>query len=374
MATIKIVRTEEEFLALKPKWDSLVAKNPALTVFQTFEWNYSAWTFFYKRVHPGFKLFVVTSEWANHDAKVILPFYLNDDGCLEFIGWGLADVCSEVCARHTDNWHVFYDHILDEIESCGEVRGLNLSLMEADSEIFRYWGVLSKDVRISRVGGYSLVSLSRTEDFGAALTYLSKKDRKQIKALMRKNASRRYERISRETMAFPRAQIVRLRDDMCASGKRYYHFFRDEAIDLMEDMYGKGLCELAVFKSEDGEFEYAGFRLLHNGHSNFSTALYKDKRDSTGNHVCYMADKLRMNDCVFDFGLGLYGYKLETFRPVVRHVFKLESRPKTLRNFMKEENALLKFYVKDWLGKVSPRAVRFVKMVLAFCRGDNRRK
>lgn len=36
MATIKIIRTDDEFRALKPEWDKIFAQNPDARVFQSF--------------------------------------------------------------------------------------------------------------------------------------------------------------------------------------------------------------------------------------------------------------------------------------------------------------------------------------------------
>lgn len=374
MATVDIVRTEAEFLALKPEWDALVAVNPDAQIFQTFGWNYNVWTLVHRRLTPEDRLFIVRASRDGHEEEVIVPMCLNSRGFLEFIGQSLSDICSEVCAKHEGNWHVFYHDILKSIEDCAEVRGFELSLMEADSEILRYWGVLAKDVVVRRAEGYSYLPLSQTGDFAGGLSHLGKKDRKQIRALMRKNQDRRYKRYTKESDAFPFERLVRLRDDMCSSGKRTYNFLPDETLELMRVLFDAGQCEIAAFLDENDELEYAGFRFVQGGHINFSIALYREKKDSTGNHVCYMSDKLKEGDCVFDFGIGIYGYKLETFRPLVSHLFALETRPKTAANFWVDSTKIIKSYAKSWLGGVSPSAVKCVKSFLSFCRGDNRRK
>ncbi len=67
--------------------------------------------------------------------------------------------------------------------------------------------------------------------------------------------------------------------------------------------------------------------------------------------ACYMANRAKQGDCVFDFGTGAYAYKLGTYRPEVEHLYTLYTYTLTFRHFYQECKEALRQYVKGLLGR-----------------------
>ena len=88
---INVLRTADEFEALKPQWDVLVKQSPNSSVFLTWEWQYYWWKYY---AGTG-DLFLITCI-KNNQICGIAPFYVDhkkrlrimDDRVLRFVGTG----------------------------------------------------------------------------------------------------------------------------------------------------------------------------------------------------------------------------------------------------------------------------------------------
>lgn len=377
MATIKIVRTEEEFLALKPKWDSLTGRGAVDNrVFQTFDWNYGVWTIYHRRLRPTDRLYILHAIRDGHQGEeAIFPFCLSKEGRLEFIASNYSDVLDVVYAKGDVNWHILFADVARFLIEQPDIKSIQLCKMDGTSDLVNYWGCYLKNVEIHQEYAYSFLKLSQAADLPAALKHLPSKDRSYIRVLL-KNHDQLCFKIYAKARGneYPGAVVRQLRDAMVTAGTRTYSSVPDEALECMAYVYGMGLCEVSVLTDSKGDARIAAFRVLSGRHINFWVVLYSDAKLVTQCDAMYMSEKLKKGEYTFDWGIGVYSYKLGTFRPEVRQLYTLKSGPRTARRFCGDMGMIVRSYVRAWLGHVSPRAVRFVKMVLAFCRGDNRRK
>ena len=354
MATITVIDNEEAFLDLRPEWDALVAANPKLRVFQTFDWCFEGWIRCYAW-RPGASLFIVRAVRENHEEKAIFPFWLDGKGRLAFLMGQFSDVCDAIYAQHDSNWHLFYNDVIEFLLRDKRVRSIALSHLEADSECLAYFGVLWPHARVTRMDAYSFLSLKRQQDFPEGLGFLSPSDRSRLRKLLAQSTTQTFQLFSRENNnSFPRAELLALRQRMCDEKLRVPAFFPLEAFEVVSHMYEVGLCEIEAFVNADGSFEAAAFRLCNQqkSHINFWIMLYRNPRDTTLLSVRYMAEKLKERDSIFDFGTGAYSYKLGTFRPRVVHLFAVCDAPETLRWFVRDIEMLLRKYVKAWLKRL----------------------
>ena len=372
MAMIKIIRNEEQFRALKPEWDNLIAANQEARVFQTFDLNYAVWSSGY---HKGDKLYILRAIREGHpDSCVIFPFCIRSGGRLEFIASELADVLDVVYARAGKNWHILFSEVAKFIMEQPEVHSFAFEKLEDSSDLLRYFGAYLISCNIQHAQSISYLAVGRTADFAAALIHLPSKDRSYVRSLLKNKTGFRF-RLYAKMLGdeFPVSKIKALRDEMIGSGVRKYVSVSDNAVSCMAYLFDQGCCEVAALLDERGDLSIASFRLIEKNHINFWVVLYRDRKLVTLCDALYMAEKVKTGPWLFDWGLGLYSYKLGTFRPEVQHLYSLRSHPLTVSNFIKDEVGLSRIYLKCWLGRISPSVVVAIKKVFALVRGDNKR-
>lgn len=352
MATINLIETEEKLLLLKEEWDALVAANPMARVFQTFDWNIAMWSIYHRRMTPGGRLYVINAVREGHDEKAIFPFWLDNKGVLRFISSAYSDMCDAVYAQHTGNWDNFYCDVAKFILDDKRVKSLALSKLVEGSEILDYFGVCFPDVEIKRQFPFSYLPVAKSDNISDALGHLTSKERSYIRSLLKKHPEFDFKIFSKSTGdAFPRAGIVELRDDMVKAGKRVLTAVPDVSIDCMEAVYEKGLCEVAVLSNESGRFELASYRVKNGNIINFWMVLYRDGALTTEVDARYIAQKAVERDYIYDWGIGVYAYKLGTFRPLVSNVFTLETKTYSVANLLRDVKSVVKGYVKSWIGR-----------------------
>ena len=351
MSQIKVIRTLDELEALKPTWDRLFAANHRLRVFQTYDWNRIVWENYHLVESPDETLYVIH---AVHDGKykyeTILPFCRTGKGQLRFIGYMMADVLDAISPAHSDNWHVFYAEIIDFLTNRSDIADVQLWKMESDSEVLLYFGVHWPNVSIHYQDSYSYFYAAQDATFEDAFSHLSSSGRSKLRRISGKFPDLTLKIYSKRCGSeYPRDQIKKLRDWMIANDLRVYAACPDSYLNSMEALYAQGLCEVSVLESEDGEFQYAGFRLLICNHIVFWVVLYRDARMTSVANVRYFVEKVREGAYCYDFGTGAYSYKLITFRPMVGHLYSISVHPLNLRNFLFDTMTLLRRYVKAWL-------------------------
>ena len=132
-------------------------------------------------------------------------------------------------------------------------------------------------------------------------------------------------------------------------------FLSDDMIDFIQRLYEESVCEITVLR-QNGTTEALAFRLLKGDHINFWIVLYTDPHLTSELYLRYMSEKTKKSSYVYDFGVGVYGYKLGTYRPSVNVTFSLRYAKSLWRQIwlLKDANIrLLKDVLKPRLKKDS---------------------
>lgn len=350
MATIKLIESEEEFAQLKPEWDELVAGNPSFRVFQTFDWVWSVWVHWHKKLRPSDRLFIIHATRDRHPEKALFPFCLTSDGTLEFISSAYSDLSDAIYKSHTDNWDSFYCDVAKYIQEDSRVKSLSLTKLNEGSELLNFFSVCFPRACVQRQYPYSYLEVGRGEELSASLGHLNSKERSYVRSLLKKGSELQFEIYAKAMgMPFPRTEILELRDHMVSTGARQLVAVPNESVDCMEAAYEKGLCEVAVLKDERGVFHLASYRLLLGRHVNFWMVLYREGSLTTVADAKYMAAKIVDGDYLFDWGIGVYAYKLGTFRPRVGNVYHLTVHPKRFKWFLTDFKEAAKTVARRYL-------------------------
>lgn len=351
MAQISIIRTLDEFEALKEKWDCLFAANPRLRVFQTYEWNRIVWEKYHNVELPGETLYIVH---AVHDGKLkqetILPFCRSKNGVLHFIGYMMSDVLDAISPAHVDNWHCFYAEIIEFLRERKDVTNVSLWKMEGVSEVLLYFGVHWPCARISHQDAFSYFVADKGATIDSAFQHLSSSGRSKLRRIEKKFPELLYRIYSaNKGDVFPRNQLFDIRNYMIENGLRVIDSCPDSYLKCMEELYEHDACEVSVLEDKFGVFQYAAFRVYARHHINFWVVLYRNSAMATVGNIKYFQARADEGCFCYDFGTGAYSYKLVTFRPFVDLLYSVEGHPLSFANLVRDVINLLRRYVKTWL-------------------------
>lgn len=359
MAEIEIVTTLEGFKALKPTWDELYAQNHHNRVFQSFCWNMAVWQGFHVKRRPDERLFIVHARQAEDlPCHAILPFCIDKRGCLHLIGYGMSDVLSEIAPSHTDNWHGFYLQIIQFLQKCQEVKGIAFANLEDTSEILRFFGVYWEDCVVSKCDAISYFEAKESQNLAEAIPHLPSSSRSKIRKLSRRHSEYDFVIFSKEKGDdYPEAQLKQLRQFMIDGKMRVEAALPVEYIDTLKAVYEAGMCEIpCLVDRESGAFVYAAYRLLGMDNIVFWVVLYRKTTFPSSVNAKYILAKLGGCPYTFDFGTGVYPYKLSNYLPHVQNLYALSIHPENFWSFLSDGYWLLRRYLKVLL--VSLKAIK----------------
>ena len=306
---VDVIRTIDGLSAIEADWKRL-ENDRCMRIFQTYDWCRSAWEAYLSKC--GGSLYVIC--WRRNEDKIVLPSYIDRKGILRFIADDDSDVCDAVYCGGS-NHHVAYREIAKCIEGEPRIKGVWLQKLQPGSEAANYFGVLLPGAVVYRDNAFSWVRLAPPGGFVAAQTHMPSKDRADLKGLVRQAVKYPLKVFSSASGdAFPLEAVVSLRGAMRSSGRRPSNYLDDSRLDFMRRIYSFGLCDVAVL-SADGAVVAANILLKKDGRVLSWIFLYTDPKASTLLYANCLAGPQAVGGDIFDFGVGVYGYKIGTFRP-----------------------------------------------------------
>lgn len=353
MATIDVITTIERFYALKPVWDNLYSRNRHNRVFQSFDWNMAVWEGFHMKRMPDESLFIIyAKQEGSRPREVILPCCIDKRGCLRLIGHEMTDVLSEVVASHSDNWHDFYLQIIRFLEKHSAVKSIEFSNLEDTSELLRYFGVYWKDVVVLKCDAISFFEAKQAVNVAEAIPHLLSTARSNVKRLAKKHSEYDFVIYSSDKGdAYPEEQLKALRRWMIEHKLRKDSAVPIEYIEALRDVYLNSKCELAcMVDKKDRAMVYASYRLLGMGSVVSWVVFYKDSSMTSSGDAKYILEKVTEGSYIFDFGTGIYPYKLSNYSPYVQFLYSLAVHPMNVQNFCRDIYWLVRRYLKVLLG------------------------
>lgn len=340
---VDVVETLEAFSGLESVWCEL-EKSCSSRIFQTYIWCRRAWETFYAQ-NASVSLYIL--HWSANGEHVILPTYIDDKGILRFIYDDDSDVCDSVYEEGR-NHHIAYWEMAKKIKSNRRIKGVWLQKMRGESEALNYLGVLLRGGIVAKDNAFSWLHVVPSSDFIASQKHMKSKDRSDLKCFKRQIVGYRLRVASKSAGdVFPAEELKCLRDGMRKDGRRNIAYFNDDSLDFARKIYNASCCDVALLESDEGL--QAANILLKKGDIVLSWVfLYKDPKASTILYLKYFCEQQMAKPYIFDFGVGVYSYKIGTFRPRVALTFSLrysQSKVGYLRNLL----ACNVRYGKDWV-------------------------
>ena len=350
---VETFETPRGFDALEAEWRDL-ERWEGMRIFQTYDWNRLAWDNCVSGREE--RLFLI--RWRSGDAResVIFPFFIDGSGCLRFIMDRHSDVCNAVY-RNESLLPGACGEVADLIASEKRIKSVWLQKMQGGSGALAGLSAALHKSFVYKDNAYPYVVPSG-KDFIAGMQWTKSSDRANLKAACRKFPDAGIEYLSvANGDAFPRDAILALRSGMLSDGSRKEDFLTPEMLAFAESLYNSGGGMSVCILKNNGKPEALNF-ILEKGNRFLSWIfLYADKNASSVLLYTKLMQKLCAENpagYVFDFGVGVYDYKIRTFRPMLEPLFSLRASKSPwggLRMLYRANVRLLKDLLKPRLKK-----------------------
>ena len=318
---VDVIDTLEGFDSIRADWERLEQASH-LRIFQTYLWCRNAWDCYLSK-EKGARLWILRWHRDGCEDYVIFPFYIDCKRCLRFIMDGHSDVCDAVYNSLGNNRYWTYREVCDLIKKTSNISAVRLQKMYSKSEMLDYLGVLLPGAVTTRDNAFSWIWLEKSSSFNKSFAFMKSKDRADIKAILRKAENKTIQVFSaRKGDPFPESLVCELILSMRKNKIRHKAFFPKSLLDFVRNIYNcNGLQAVALFDAND--CVAINFMLEKDNRFLSWIFLYTDNRASTELYAKYLSDESRSHSFVFDFGVGVYDYKLGSYRPAMGITFSL---------------------------------------------------
>ena len=312
---IEVYDSLERMGTLEPLWRGLET-NPAMRGFQTYAWNHAA----AESCAARGRLAILRWYSPATDDQVIFPGWIDGKGNLRFLGDDVGDVGGCVFGRSSVNRIHAYREFAEWVEQRRNIRRVWLQKLDAEGEPLRYFSTVFHGAMVFKDHLRGQLTSFRTEDFIGGQTHLRPKERSRLRGIVHRSKGMRLQILKDPNRAL--ADLRNVADFMIEQGWRSARWFDGRILGLAEAMMAAGWMEAAELVNDDG-VQVIGLRIVKDGQSDAWICGYREKDLLSSLYVRYMEEKVKTGDWRFDFGVGAYNYKWQSFRPEPRVSFTL---------------------------------------------------
>jgi hypothetical protein len=303
---VKSYTNKTEILAIKESWNLLFAKGE-YSVFQSFVYCYNS-------LSNTSRPFVICL-FVDERIIELWPLELINNK-LRFINDTHADFCDIL--SETDRSSVKEYLIINN-----QIGKLRLKNLTEDAKVISKLKKIAFSNIYTSVN-FSVLSLSKTESFPSNFTHFVYRQKRRLMRILKRFSSEHL-LFAKESKAFPKTEILDLRNIMIAKGNRGCEFLDNHFLLLAEQLYNSGLLIVSVIKVKD---DISGISLIFNNENRYSfwVDLFDDKQMINLYHNTLFIRNITANsDAIFNFGRGAYDYKIQNYQPEVFELLELNT-------------------------------------------------
>lgn len=320
LQNFRIITNENQFQEIKSQWCELYEKLDNVTVFQSYEWNYQFW----KNIHQEDKLFIVVFFGKNiNSLSAIFPLIVDKKRRLRFIG----DIHSDYSDFLITNMEIIDQYDLFKtfqkiIHNENMIKSIELKNINFDNIYLGFMGFQFDYKQIVyQSNAYSYTTLKGDEEFFKSFSHFKSRQRSELKRIYKKNEKFTSHIYDNFKTPIPIEKIKKLMLCMVDNSSRGEGFLDEKLLSTIETLYIKGYLLINEVNKNDNSIAM-NFILYNRNKYIFWIDLYDDIKFINiysylkfMEHVC-MDNK--ENENIFDFGRGLYNYKIKNFYPLIK--------------------------------------------------------
>ena len=171
---------------------------------------------------------------------------------------------------------------------------------------------------------FSTLSLLISDSFPSNFTHFIYKQKRRLKRILNK-FSVEHLLFDSKSKVFPKKEILVLKNIMIAKSIRNHGFLDMHFLLLAEQLYDSGFLIVSIIKVDD---KISGISLIfkHEDQYSFWVDLFDDRKMINLYHNTLFLKYITQNsDAVFNFGRGIYNYKIQNYQPEVYELFELNT-------------------------------------------------
>lgn len=302
----------------------------AQRVFQSYPWIAAAWQHLLSK-ELGNVLWITRWFQEKSSASVLFLGFIDRRGCLRLINDTHSDMGGCVVTSGA-NVHYAFKEIAAAIQNDPRIKSVWLQKIPGDESVINALGVFLKGSVIYRDNAYSLVESGQCEDFIVAQSQLKSKDKADLKAIRRKvDKDCKLDILEGGKDEYP-SDIVKSLVEQMKRENRSDAFFPSGMLEFTKDIFAAGIADIIILR-RNGEVIALNFLLKQNGDYLSWIFLYTDARASSMMYVKYLTERAKKSSFSFNFGVGVYDYKIGSFRPNTKLTFSLRYHKSFLGKF-----------------------------------------
>lgn len=343
---IEVIKTKEDFEALKDTWDALYSRIEYKTPFQSYSFNYNSWSILEK--HEALHIIIISKDM---ELQAIFPCVLTKRSVLQFINGIHSDFCGALIDEEVRKCYHLYKELADYIKESSEIKGFMFDNLKEDNYLASILGYFFKSMqtRITNRWSYFTVSSQEPKDksFLDGMHHLNSKERYKLKKRVKKETSYDLKIFDISEEVYPTEIIDDIINTMLSSGMRTEAYFSDDFKHIIENLYNDGLLSVAV-TSENNTALVANLFLMNGNEWLNWLVVYRDGQYNTANLLQMVDHIYTAGGGIFNFARGIYEYKVSNFRPEIHNLYRVEYA-KSLKDQIGVLMSFYKYYLKVFL-------------------------
>ena len=321
---LEVIDSLADMETLRTIWQEL-ERNPEMRGFQTYAWCRAA----AETCARQGRLCIAHWHREGTATQVIFPGWVDRRGNWRLIGDEIGDVGDCVYAETKENVSQAYREFAEWVGHQKGIKRVWIQKLEGQRSTLANLVAAFHGSIVFRDHLRGQLVSDRTDDFIGGQTHLKQRGRRHLQAIAAKSDGLRLEIVNDPVKALD--DMRALAQVMVAKRWRRADWIDERICRVVKAMMAEGLMEVAELVGDDG-VQALGLKIVKTAQSDAWLCLYREKDLVTSLHVRYMARKVKDSPWRFDFGVGVYDYKWQSFRPEAHASF-------TFR------------YSKGWLGK-----------------------
>lgn len=324
---VNVISNINELSQLKEQWNKLF-NDGGYSAFQSYEYIYSS------ALTNGSNLFVITLL-DDGVLKEIWPFEIIKNK-LRFINDSHADFCDILSNSNS------YE-VVNYLVEYKLIDTLKLKNMKNDSLVLSKL----KNVEVLRnfkCTNYSKLQLDQTDNFPSNFTGFVYRQKRRLKRILKKYSAK-HSILSCDEASFPINDIQVLREKMISTSVRDSKYLNEDFLIIVKALYESK--KMIVSKLElDKRIVAISFIFKDKNDYSFWIDMYDDlKMINLYHNTIFIKYITNLSSATFNFGRGIYNYKIQNFAPEPRDLVELNTFRNKLEKIIFECKELMSNYI-----------------------------
>lgn len=319
---IRIIDKIDILQEIKIDWDRLLSISSDSTPFQSHEFITSSWNVMNSKECSLYVMMYTCDR--DKELQAIFPFYIDRKGILRFINDRHSDFCDAIILNSVRQDYHLWEEVTTCILSRSDVKKICLRNIRSGSVVgpyFRYFFQTSSEYAENAYSTLIVNPCTSGEHFSSNLQFLTGREKQKLRQISKKitNLTFKVFDVSTDEAKDVLNSLVK---EMSESGTRRNSYI-NQLMPIVLDLLAHELASIFVTYCDGNAVALKVF--LHEKKSKEYISwlmFYVDKKYNQYN-IIQSIEYIANSGGIYNFARGVYGYKMEKFRPQIHNLYTL---------------------------------------------------